>query len=237
MYNVNKKHIILAILVLSALLLIFGIKIYLDNQRFQVFSTTPSLTQTVATSTSVIKLDFNKPLSDDSSYNRTLIKDLDELAYIHDVERAGDSLLVRLGTLNSGQEYTVTFNDIISADGDVISDLSYTFFVDYIPYDRLSEAQKALELQETDRGSEDDPVLNYVPHSTLRYEINPIQRTNNDGVYSLGLDIKIILSNADRSNQDAAIATYKEMAMDYLRSVDINPDDYDIYYRIIEPTL
>jgi len=76
-----------------------------------------------------------------------------------------------------------------------------------------------------------DPITQYLPHSTLNYEITYA------GIGG-GLIVKIVLSaSEERIDPEGSINRYKEQALSYIRSAGVNPDDYTIEWRVQRPTL
>ena len=74
-------------------------------------------------------------------------------------------------------------------------------------------------------GGDENTIIKHLPHSSLNYRItlDPIQYDT--------LNILIITSAADeRIDADAAISGYKEDALEWIRSVGFNPQDFSINY-------
>jgi hypothetical protein len=72
-----------------------------------------------------------------------------------------------------------------------------------------------------------DPITGILPHSTLTYEIRAV--TNED--LSARLIIRLLLTRVDYNTREAeAVNEYKKEALDWIRSQEINPDDYAIEY-------
>lgn len=227
----SRKRILLVI----GLLVILGFGIYKiwENTQFRVIATTPSISRSVTTGTSVIKIDFSHDLSSEGVYDRTIIAE--GQSHIREVEQRDRSLYIRLFELSEGNEYKIKLKDIFSSDGEVLRGYEINFIATYIPYERLSQAQKDLESQETDRFEPDDPILDHIPFSTIGYSIEPVHDTTEEGVYSLIINAKIFLSNADRGFEDQATEAYKQEIFNYLQSKDINPEDYQFNYIVHDP--
>jgi hypothetical protein len=72
-----------------------------------------------------------------------------------------------------------------------------------------------------------DPIIQYLPHSTLSYQIN--SRTGDDG--KVTLTIQLLLTEADRrTGEQAAVDIYKSEALDWIRSKGLDPNNYTINY-------
>ncbi len=226
------RNKIIAIVCILALAL-FGFYKVWQSSQFRVVSTTPSTSRAVATSTSVIKIDFSHDLSEDAQYDRTLLAEGQSI--VREVERRGQSIYVRLFELKEGDTYRIVFRDILSASGKVIKSYELGFRATYIPHNRISQAQKDLEAGETDRFEPDDPILDHIPYSSIGYSIEPVHDTTEEGVYTVSVNAKIFLSNADRGFEEQAIEMYRNQIFDYLKSKNINPDNYQFNYIIQDP--
>lgn len=228
----NQKKLLIIIFGALALFIFGAYKIW-ENAQFRVLQTTPSITNTISTSTSVIKIDFSHDLSDEVAYNHTLI--LDGQSIVNEVERHERSLYIRIFELEEGKTYKISFAPIKSTNGNTIDKLRLEFKAVFIPYERLSQAQKELEAGETDRFEAEDPVLEFIPYSTLGYSLEPVNGVSEEGSYELLINLKIFLSNADRGYEQEATEAYKNQAFEYLRSNDINPESYKFNYLVQQP--
>jgi len=74
-----------------------------------------------------------------------------------------------------------------------------------------------------------NPILDYLPYSTFNYSI----KANNDSG-KLELDADIFLYSADTRDggRDESIKKYKSEVIDWIKSKELNPDDYSINYNI-----
>src|SRR5690606_1315236 len=99
----SRKRILLVI----GLLVILGFGIYKiwENTQFRVIATTPSISRSVTTGTSVIKIDFSHDLSSEGVYDRTIIAE--GQSHIREVEQRDRSLYIRLFELSEGNEYKI----------------------------------------------------------------------------------------------------------------------------------
>jgi flagellar basal body-associated protein FliL len=72
-----------------------------------------------------------------------------------------------------------------------------------------------------------DPIVQYVPYSTLDYEIAAIQNDDN----SVTLKVQLSLSDADyKTGKDQAVAQKKQEVLDWITSKGIDPSKYQIDY-------
>jgi hypothetical protein len=81
----------------------------------------------------------------------------------------------------------------------------------------------------TEQNGADDPILQYLPKSTLSYQVDAAVDSNN-GIKSL--EVNLQLSNADyKTGIDTAVAQYKKEVSDWILSLGLNPDGYTINYN------
>lgn len=74
-----------------------------------------------------------------------------------------------------------------------------------------------------------DPILDYLPHSTLDYNV-----TGNYNGNKLDLNVDILLSLSDTldNKTEDSINKYKSQVVDWIKSIKLNPDNYSITYNI-----
>lgn len=73
-----------------------------------------------------------------------------------------------------------------------------------------------------------DPILKYLPYDALDFEIKATR--NEDGTVK-NLHVTLLLSDADyNTGIDAAIATYKQEALEWIKSAGFDPAKYTINY-------
>ncbi len=75
-----------------------------------------------------------------------------------------------------------------------------------------------------------DPILDYLPHSTFNYTVT----ANIDDKNKTNLNVDIILYSSDTRNneRDSSINKYKAEVVDWIKSINLNPDDYTITYTV-----
>ncbi len=101
--------------------------------------------------------------------------------------------------------------------------------------DIIFENQICKEILSSEVGdNKGDPVLRYIPHSTLNYSAEQdysIEESDN-----IGIRLTIFLSNIDiKTGREAAIDKYIEDFSLYLEEKGLNPDEYFITTDIREP--
>lgn len=226
------KKAIVAILAL--LVAVLAIWTYTNHYIFRIVDITPQNKSTIPTSTSVIRISFNKKLKD-GTYDRSLVNDPGTV--VRELTLENNQIFIRLFELSPGNEYHFSLADIYSADGKKIPGPVFRFKAVYVPFEGLSRAQQELELQETDRNNKEDPLLKYLPHSTLEYTLEGLHDTDHEGEYSFVIDAKIFLSNADSANQVEVVNRIKSDISNYIKSVGFDLKDYVVRYNIVQPSL
>jgi hypothetical protein len=227
----NNKKIILAALVLILAPLIAFLA-YQQNQ-FRLVSATPGTIGEFATSTSTIRLTFNKALDGTMDY-RSFVEG--ETAAIRDMYVEDKNLYIFLGLLPKGSEVTFTVNNIRSVDGRVIESLPFEFTAVYVPYDKLSKQQRELELYVTDKGIIQDPVIEILPYQGDRFYISTEYTNEVSDDSKPIITAQLFLTRADiLVDKDSAIDEYKKRVRDYILSKGINPDEYEFKYELNAP--
>ena len=96
-------------------------------------------------------------------------------------------------------------------------------------YPKGSPEQRMQE--DHDKFIEDNPILNYLPHSTTHYALFG-NENNNHNVVNLNAIIYIHSSDTREGSRDDAIDKYKVEISDWLVSKDIDPASIKIFYTI-----
>ncbi len=221
--------IIVAITILAPLV---GFLIW-DSMQFKVVNITPDTSKPVSTSTSVIRIEFNKPLSNDGSYDRSIVTDPQLI--VRDIEKEDSAIILQINALKQDYFYELTMHDIYSNDGQVIDIINLSFNATYIPFNKLPREQQQQETLGVDPNYKEDPLLAYLPHSTLSYTLYGSHEMNHEGEYAFILNANILLTAADvRIDKQAAIDRAKKQINDYIASKGLNPVEYQIRYTVVE---
>ncbi len=228
--SVLSKLLIASIALLLCVAIGFGIW---NMLRFRVTGTVPNMKGTVPTATSVVKIKFSKALDTSREIARGEITD--PQAIVHEVSIEDKALLFRLDDLQEGVQYTIGLNYIQSKSGQRIDNIQFTFVPRYVAPDDMSPEQQELELQETDRNNLEDPIMKYLPHSTLNYTLHPAHEADEEGGYVFVVDAKILLSAAEvRIDRLGTVELRKKEIQDYIRSLGLDPANYVIRYNVVE---
>jgi len=180
---------------------------------------------------------FNKEL-DPKSIN---IDDDEQLFYLekNKIDKSSVMLYTNTPNLNIGQKKSFTLS-AKSIDGYTLKE-TLRFSINDIPFEKLPDDQKKLikKLEGEKPSYYKDPIMQYIPYSTLEYSIEPnftpsIYDTDEDKeVYILTIDIKVYLSAVDiDEGEDVVSQRYLKQAKNYIRSKGLNPDKYEINFYI-----
>jgi hypothetical protein len=230
--RVNKKVIVIAGTVAAVIIVsLLGTQV-IRNLHFRISGTEPNVKK-VSTISPFLKVSFNRTLSktglDVIGNPATLVKSY---------AVSGKILTINLGTpLQSGRTYSITINRIQSADGEKITNQQFVFKPSYIESTKLSaDQQRALLLQQSNGDLKADPILPHLPYSTIDFDLetNLAPDPNNPGP-KVKLTADLFINNADAAGGDAAVAKYKQEVRDYISSLGLNPDNYDIAYNVNLP--
>ncbi len=228
----NRRNIIraTAVIAVAVLLYIAGSVAY-NYFFFYAKSASPRNHTAVASSTPQAVITFNKDLDP----NQDIYKDITiepQTRIYSTIAIDKNKLIITFNALNIDTDYSITFKEIRATNGKVIKNFTYAIKTKYVPYNELSTAQQEKSMEGVDKGNIDDPVLSVIPYSTLNYQITPAYNTRDNGSAYLVVKIALRLTNADRGNEAAALEIHKKEALDYLRSKNINPDNYTIEYTV-----
>lgn len=232
MYQKHKRLIILGGLALVVALVAWGI-IY-NVVLFHVTSVSPNPNNASYLSPRLV-VTFNKDLAADG-----VAVTLDNNALKTAVDR--NKLTITLpGNFEGNKTYNIDINSVNSRAGDVIKDHIIQMHT-VLSSDSLTaeDQQLILDQQEANKSPViNDPIFNYLPHSTLDYSMDAVINNADTSLQSLTIEIKLLLTAADvKIDRNAAIAQYKQEAMDYLSSLKgIDISKYNVEVTVNDPTL
>ena len=223
LYSRYKKIIWSVIIIIIVSFLAWGIYILLV---FQVLSISPSQNSKISGGSGQITFNFNRDL-DTIDLGKQMYSS-EGLAIIAQLDK--NKLTLFVSNINQVKKYQIQLKDIKSKDGNTISYINYQFEGAFVPYGQLSDSEKNRQIQETDKGNLQDPVMSILPkygdNYVIKYELfgEPSQK----GKY-IKLNITLLLDAQNIDNQDLA-RQYKNEALGFLKSNNINPNDYVIRY-------
>jgi len=197
---------------------------------FRVTSTSPKLPD-VTTFAPYVKISFNHTLDAKKV-------SVDKASFITSYSVDKNVITVKVNNLGSGQKYTIHVATATDTSGKVLKNLTFSFTAAAGDWDKLSkkDQQTILDEQAKKVPSVSDPVMQYVPYSTLDYIINPV--AVGDGNAPLTLHIQLLMApNTPLDQQPAILAQYKQEASDYLKSKNIDITKYQVTYEQVDEQL
>jgi len=75
-------------------------------------------------------------------------------------------------------------------------------------------------------------MLSHLPYRTTDFSLTADFVSGQNNQPKLTIDAKILLSQADMSSQDQAVALYKQEVLNYINSLGLNPSNYTINYSV-----
>ena len=223
LYSRYKKIIWGAIILLIASFLVWVMYIVLV---FQVLSITPSQYSKISGGSGQVTFNFNRDL-DTIDLGKQMYSS-EGLSISAQVDK--NKLTLFISNINQAKKYQIQLKEIRSKEGNTISYINYQFEGAFVPYGQLSDSEKNRQIKETDKGNLQDPVMGILPkygdNYAIKYELfgEPSQK----GKY-IKLNIILLLDAQNINNKDLA-KQYKNEALDFLKSNNINPNDYVIKY-------
>jgi hypothetical protein len=197
---------------------------------FHITSVTPS--GTVSHLQPQIVVMFNKELSQEGLGIKS-----DNISFTTAVE--GSVLTINLDNyMEPGKTYSITIESVQSTTGDRVKNhvIRFTASDDYTLLNE-EDSQIILDRQADKTGLYADPIYQYLPYSTLDYEIKASGGTDIGEVASIEIIIELSASDA-KSSRSAAVSRYKREAVKYLSNLEgVNISKYKITTTVIDPIL
>jgi len=226
----NRKIVLLISLVLLVFVS-FATFQFIRNLGFRQVSISPSLNE-VSVIGPYIKINFNKDLAGDIS-----VESDDPVLFGHSVDK--NILTIELQSMVLKKQYAIHISNIKSASGDKLDDINLYFNAKDIPFNGLSkEEQKFILAKQDTPTTKNDPIISDLPYGTTNFNLNAVIGASLAETRP-ELSAEIILSSSDvRSGEkEQAINAAKQDINDYIKSLNLNPEDYKITYSITEPNL
>lgn len=224
----NNRFLTKRKLIMSSIVFVILITVYLFFElQFHIINTNPSL-GSVTNLTPFVKVNFNKKLS-----KNDIVLTANPASAMQSYEIDGKTLTIKLAyPLIAMNKYSLNLQSITAEDGSKIVDKTFDFTVITGEYNKLPEDQKKALNQAQLPGPANtiDPILSHIPYSTLDYRIDPLIDEQNN----LKLHIQILLAPSDTTTQ---ADLYKQEALTYIKSFNLDPTKYTIEYETVRETL
>lgn len=219
----------------AVIVVLLGIIFFIfDLVTFRVTSMDPRNDSEVSDITDRITIRFNKNLDNTQEIADNIEMRPDHLFY-NDAIIEGKTLTLTLGRLRQNTKYVIVLKNIKSTDGKVIESISTEFTTKYIPFNDLPKDLRERSIQTEESEIYSDPIFSITPYETTSYLITPVVVDEvgdvNDITERILLRIHIKLSSADSASDRSR---YRQQAIRYLESKDIDPSKYSVSYTYDE---
>lgn len=184
---------------------------------FQVINTNPSNNSKISAGSLDITIEFNKDLKQ-IELNKQLFES-DKIISEYHVE--GSKLIIKVINLRQNNKYEIYLKNVESKNGDVVDLFAYTFETTYIPFSDLPSNIQKSQQETTDKGNIDDPILKIIPKQAYTFSIDPFFNEKGELIVKITLPVTNNTSKSD-------LVEYKRQALDFLKSNNINPNNYTI---------
>lgn len=220
-----KKNIIVGLIVLLIGLLLF--LIYFNTIVFRVTSTIPSNNGKVNLGQSVVIFNFTKDIESIDTKNQ--ISASSDIVLLS--KTSNKKLIVYVNNIKDGTKYKIEIKNIRSKSGDMLNSVSLYFTGAYIPAGEENSEVVRITSEQTDQGPDwnnPDPIAKALPIITSEYSLDyVILPSPNSKGNKISIRAVLLLPDYELSNT-AMIKDYKNKALNYLKSKNINPNDYVI---------
>lgn len=230
-----RKKIVVASLVvvlLLAIVVIFGV---LQSNSFRLLGTVPDINTVIPSSTSVLKLDFNKDLVQTGNNPTIAGKDMQIVAGLRIDKK---TLFVDLKALDPDKTYIFAINNIQSKTGKQLKSLNIALKTKYTPVENIPVSQLQTEIQQDDRNNLNDPLLAYLPYQADSFYLESEVTNDDSGSTVLVINAQLFLTRDEvLQDRQVVLAKYKEEISNFIKSKNINPEKYYIRYTFNEPPM
>jgi hypothetical protein len=230
----SKSRIKLFIIIVAVVCFTIIMYLFIYNHViFRVTGTNPSI-NSVSSVAPFFKINFTQPLSGDN-----LSLNVSDPSIIRRQAISNKTLILTLNQLQIDKHYTVTINSITSKSGKTITNQSFHFTTKSITYNELPKDQQQgiINNQSYSTNGQNDPILKYLPASSLHYTISAQFSNDSTTKNNLVLATQILLSQADLGpGEDNTIKSYEQEAADYVKSLGFDVSKYDFKFMVIRPS-
>jgi hypothetical protein len=219
------------LLIAGALLLLIGIAVAViiaQNTGFRVVSRDPS--GDIPLSVSQISFTLS-----DAIKNKSEVELKIEPSIAGDFTVEDKNIVFTPGAaFEKNQKYTLIIrNAHIDADSKIHS-TKYAFSATYVPYDKLSDAEKARQMKRTNPVQQEYPITRDLPYVTSSFKMEYTPPVKKEDPITIRITPLISQSRGESLEQyQARLLTIKEEAEAYLASKGHDPKGYQTYYQDI----
>jgi len=224
--NIFKKRL-LALAVLIVVLLV-GYAVYgvIKDSTFRVINTNPPVSD-VASVAPFFNIQFNRNLKVNG------LKVTANPNIITSYRVSGSFIYIDLQVpLNTNTKYTISVSGIVDSEDQKLANQLFSFTPQYVPPQDLSSAQRqALLKQQVNYNQQhNNPILEYLPHTTPDFTLNyTYTKVNNK--QQLVLIAQLFIPQAQANNITATANQEEQEVISYIQSLNLNPNNYQIQYK------
>ena len=238
------KLLITTIILIATIGIGYGIFYFLN---FRIVETSPNV-DSFPDSLGVLNIKYNRELDNkyiEDSFNKNP-QDVAMFSFesINTIEVKGDTLKITIGTTPLPGKYALILNNIKSKDGSLLKS-NIVMTVKKIKYSQMSEVEKKMYNEQASSGETlpDDPIVNVLPHETDKYKISyafPAEGIEEPATINITMkffepgDSALPATPQERQRYLNDLRTYTNQALDYLRSKNINLNNYILDYTAID---
>ncbi len=238
------KLLIATIIFIATIGIGYGVFYFLN---FRIVETSPNV-DSFPDSLGVLNIKYNHELDEkyiEDSFNKNP-QDMVVFSFesINTIEVSGDTLKITIGTTPLPGKYALILNNIKSKNGSLLNS-NIVMTVKKIKYSQLSEAEKKMYNEQASTGETlpDDPIVDVLPHETDKYKISyafPAEEIEQPATINITMkffepgDIALPATPQERQRYLNDLRTYTNQALDYLRSKNINLNNYILDYTAID---
>ncbi|MET1033086.1 MAG: hypothetical protein ABWX94_01160 [Candidatus Saccharimonadales bacterium] len=228
LFKTNKRLAVIVILLIGGF--VFFLTASMQESGFRVLKTNPKLGD-VTIYTKFIEVEFNEPFVKDS----LKIPDQDSVKSV--TVTSEKKVTIFLKSAEKGKKQTITIEAATSSTtGAKISNKKLSFKAKDASWEKTPREQQlaTLDAQDQKAATLRDPVMDYMPHNTFTYKLSAIVDGDKIKLHAT-LTPSFADTLDDNSVNPASIDRYKKQVLAYLKSINIDPAKYDLYYTVINP--
>jgi len=148
------------------------------------------------------------------------------------------SIRLKLKQMSANTSYTITLNNIHASNGKILNK-RLSFKAKNIAFEKLpKDVQQAIIASQDPNDAKlltNDPLVSHLPYGNIGYNISYVITTK-QSKQALVITISVILAGADYKQSSAAlqatIDSREQAALNYIRSLGLDPSKYDIQYSV-----
>jgi hypothetical protein len=228
MNSQQKKLIIFAILALLTLLAVIVGSYISQHTGFRVVSRDPS--GDVPLSVTQISFTTNEKITNQDAVELTIEPSVSGAFTIADKTVT----FTPEDAFQENEQYTLTIRNARVASDSKSHHTKETFTAAYVPYDKLSDAEKARQLQRTNPVQQKYPVTRDLPYVTSTYKMEYTPPFKKDDPIIIRITPLISQSRGESTEQyQTRLLTIKDEVETYLTDKGHDPSTYYTYYQDI----